>query len=47
MEIELEGNYDEETMELIKDQLFFDEQGLGINCDELIALHLRELFHMD
>ena len=47
MEIELEGNYEDETLELIKDQFHFDEKGLGINHDELLMLYLLEIFHMD
>jgi hypothetical protein len=47
MEIELEGNYDAETMELIKDQLYFDQIGLGINHDDLVHMYLLEIFHMN
>jgi len=45
MEIEIEPA-DDETLECIEDQIFFDEKGLGINHDEIIVMFLRDIFEM-
>ena len=45
MEIEIEY-IDEENLECLKDQIFFDEKGLGANHDEIIVMFLRDIFEM-
>ena len=44
MEIEFPEDFDKETMQCIKDQIFFDDKGIGINYDELMIMFLCDIF---